>query len=86
VRDAGGMREHVFPLLRLSDHATLSGARFELAGQCRDLRLEASRHLARLGLAPRRLRQPLVRERECEVIRDSTREVHVLFAEGIRQA
>ena len=53
VRDARGVREHVLPLLRLSDHAPLAGAGFELAGERGHLRLETRRHFARLGIALR---------------------------------
>ena len=39
----GGVREHVLPLLRLADDAPLARARFELAGERRDLRFEPGR-------------------------------------------
>ena len=86
VCHARGVREDVLPLLRLTDDATMTAARFELAGQCGDLRFEPCGRLARLRLAARRLRQPLVREGECQVIRDAAREVDVVFAEAIRSA
>ncbi len=83
MRNARRVCEHVLPLLRLSDDAPLPGACFELAGQCRDLRLETCGHLARFGLASCSFGEPLVRERKGQVIRHASRKIHVVFAEGI---
>ena len=68
LRHARGLRQHVLPLPRMADDAAMAGARLELAGQRGDLRLEARRRLARLGIASRRLGQPLVRQRQRQVV------------------
>ena len=86
LRDARRLREHVLPLLRLPDDAPLTGARLELAGQRGDLRLEPRGRLARLGVAARRLGQPLVRQRQREVVGHAPREVDVVLAERDRSA
>ena len=83
VRDARRLRQHVLPLLRLPDDAAMTAARLELAGQRRDLRLEPRGHLARFGVAARRLGQPLVRQRQREVVGDAPREVDVVVAERV---
>ena len=83
VGDARGVREHVLPLLRLSDDAPLTGARLELASQRGHLRFEPRGRLARFGLAARRLGQPLVRQRQRQVVGHAPREVDIVLAERI---
>ena len=83
LRDARGLRQHVLPLLRVADDAPLAAARLELAGERGDLRLEPRRRLARLGIAARRLGQPLVRQRQRQVVGHAPREVDVVVAERV---
>src|SRR5262245_43884020 len=77
------MREHVFPLTRLTDDATASGAGFELAGEGGDLRLEACRGLTCRGIAASGLRKTLMRQRQRQVIGDASSEADVFVAELI---
>ena len=73
-----------FHCARMADDAALAGARLELAGQRGDLRLEPRRRLARLGIAARRLGEPLVRQRQRQVVGDAPGEVDVVLAETRR--
>ena len=56
-RDLGRLRQHLAPLLRLADHATVAGARIELVGQQPDPALELGGALVgqALPLAQRRV-------------------------------
>jgi hypothetical protein len=83
LRHAGRMRQHVLPRARGADHPPMAGARFELAGQRRDLRFEPCRDLARFELASRRLCQFLVRQRQREMMRHAPREHDVVVAERV---
>ena len=47
--DASGVRQHVLPLLRLTDDAPLTGAGFEFASQRGDLRFETEGAWKRSG-------------------------------------
>ena len=83
MSDPRGMRQDVFPLLRLSDDTPLTAPCLEFAGQRRDLGLEARRRFARLRLAARRFSEPLMREGECQVIRDAPGEIDVVLTEAV---
>ena len=83
LRDTRGLRQNVAPLLRVADDAALAAARFELPRERGDLRLEPCGRLARLGVASRGVGQPLVRQRERQMVRHAAREVEVVFAETI---
>ncbi len=64
----------------------MAAARFELARQRGDLRLEPCRRLARLRIAPGCLGEALVRQRQRQVVRDPLGEVHVVVDEAGRFA
>ena len=84
LRHARRLRQHVLPLARMADDAAMPGPRLELARQRGHLRLEPRRRLARLGVAPRRFGQPLMRQRQRQVIRHAPREVDVVVGERFR--
>ena len=77
LRHARGLRQHVLPLLAVADDAAQAAAGLELAGQRGDLRLEPA---ASRGSARALLGQPLVRQRQRQVIGDAAREVDVVLA------
>ena len=83
ARHPRGLGEHIFPPPRAPDHAPVSAGRFELACQRGHLRFEPRRHFARLRVAPRRFGQPLVRDRQRQVVGDAPPEIDVIVQERI---
>ena len=84
LRHSCGMREHVLPLPRMTDHAPVPALSLELASERRHLRLEPRRRLAGLGVASRRLGKALMGQRERQMMRHAAREHDVVFAERLR--
>src|SRR5262245_38790433 len=84
MRDPRRVRQDVLPLSRSAHNTPLTGARFELAGQGGDLRFESCGGLTRFCMTARGLREPLVRQRQREVIGDTPAELYVVLGERLR--
>ena len=80
------LREHRAPFGGLANHAAVPGLRIECAGERGDTRFELLGACVRLGHLPRGLRQLLVRDRECDVMRDTAGRCDVGAREDQSQA
>ena len=68
----------------MANHATMAGAGLELAGQDGHLRLEPCSRLTRRGIPARRFGEPLMRQRQGEMIRNAPGEVDILVGKTSR--